>query len=114
MMNIKVDCLERSSGAVYIEEFRQGSYKRERFMRNKTTRVQIYFMRFSELHNEAAEREKTREQIETEIVLPFIVLYDAYAGQDKPTEYRFVNEMGRFDANEVSVMIEFDVIKKLC
>ena len=114
MMNIKADCLDRDSGFVYIEEFVQGSYKRERFIKNKTTKVQIYFGKFTELHIEAAEREAMRQAIETDIVIPFMDLYDNFAGADKPAEYRFVNAMGRFDANEVSIMIEFDVIIKRC
>ena len=113
-MNVKTSCIERDAGFAYIEEFTQGSYKREKFVKNKTTKVQIYFCRFTEIHNEASEREKIRQQIETEIVLPFIDLYDEYAGINKPLEYRFVQSLPRFDDNEVSIMLEFDVVKNRC
>ena len=35
MMNVKADCMSRDSGFAYIEEFTQGSYKREKFFKKE-------------------------------------------------------------------------------
>lgn len=112
MMNIKVDELEKDAKFAYIEEYVQGSYGDTKFFKQKTTQIQIYFCRFSDLHIDAIEREQIRKAIESEIVIPFMKLYNETF--NAVHEWKFYTPLPRFDANEVSIMLQFNFVQSYC
>lgn len=113
MMNITADKIKRDQPWAYIEEFVQGSYTKK-YGQSKTTQVQVYFCRFTEFQNTAEQREAIRAQIEGEIVLSFMEKYNA-SGVFSPVEvFKFFTPLPRFDANEISVMLQFDCTKRIC
>ena len=113
MMNIFADDVRRDEGFAYIEEYTTGRYTKEKYFHQKITRVQIYFCRFCELHAGAEAREEVREKIETEIVLPFMAAFNT-SGFEQVKIFEFFTPLPRFDANEVSIMLRFDLIHQLC
>lgn len=102
-------------GFAYIEEFTKGSYGLQNsFWNGKTTQIQIWFCKFTQLHENAIERGKLRAQIEKEVVLPFI---DEFNLEKifRPVEiWNWYTPPPRFDANEVSIMLEANVIEINC
>lgn len=114
MMNLKADEKSLDACFAYIEEFVQGTYEKPKYHKLKTTRVQIYFCRFCEMHNTAIQRNAIRNQIESEVVLPFMDNYNASGLFQKVETFRFFTPLPRFDANEVSIMLEFDCKQFRC
>lgn len=115
MMNIKADQLKETASYVHIEEFRRGSYVESRFgPLQKQMTIQIYFSKFTPMQNDAIEREKLRHIIELEIVQPFIREYKKSASFVPVTTWTVNYPMPRFDANEVSVMLEFNCQSNIC
>ena len=114
MMNLKADEKSLDARFAYIEEFVQGSYTREKFVFQKITQVQIYFCRFAEFQNSAMDRENLRNQIETEMVLPFMRRYNDSGIFDRVDNFKFYTPLPRFDANEVSIMLQFDCKQNIC
>lgn len=109
MMNLKADEKKSDARFAYIEEFVQGSYSKGKFVKQKITQVQIYFCRFSDkMHSSAADRELIRTQIETEIVYPFMDSYNDGGLFDRVDNFKFYTPLPRFDANEISIMLQFD------
>ena len=108
MMNLKVDDKGLDARFAYIEEFTQGSYSREKFVPQKVTQVQIYFCRFGEFQSSAMDREAIRSVIESEIVFPFMEAYNNSMKFDVVNEWKFYTPLPRFDANEVSIMLQFN------
>ena len=113
MMNIMADEIKRDQPWAYIEEFVQGNYT-NKYGLNKTTQVQVYFCRFTELQNTAEQREAIRAQIEAEIVLPFMEKYNASGLFSTVDVFKFFTPLPRFDANEISIMLQFDCSKRIC
>lgn len=114
MMNIKADNFKYENGFVYIEEFTQGRYEVQSYRNVKITRVQIWFCRFTQLHNNAIEREAIRCRIENEIVRPFMRQFNRNGKFKQIDTWQFYTPLPRFDANEVSVMLQFDLQQSLC
>jgi hypothetical protein len=114
MMNLKADEKSLNARFAYIEEFVQGSYTRTKFQKQKITQVQIYFCRFAEFQNSAMDRETLRNQIESEIVFPFMERYNASGIFDRVDNFKFYTPLPRFDANEVSIMLQFDCKQNMC
>lgn len=114
MMNLKADQKSRDARFAYIEEFVKGSYTTENFRKKKSTTMQIYFCRFVDFETTAEIREAIRAEIETEIILPFISKMNTFNGFEAVKTFRYFTPPPRFDANEVSVMLEFDCIKLVC
>lgn len=113
MMNKKADDLKRTQSFIYIEEFVQGSYNKAKYNNgNKIIRMQIYFSKFIDMHNEAINRQMLRDQIESEIVVPFMATYESKYGEVQ--QWKFYYPLPRWDGNEVSVMLEFDCIIPIC
>lgn len=106
---------ERLQGFCYIEEFRQGKYnKAVHGWFSKSTRVQLWFCKFGQLHADAIMREVLRGDIEQEIVLPFIKSINSL-GQFKTIDtFEFFTPPPRFDANEVSIMLQFNLDEVSC
>lgn len=93
---------------IFFEEYREGNY-RVKYYFEKITRVQLYFCKLCQADNTADEREQLREQIEVEAVKPFIKLFNTNAQLfANVLEWKFYTPPPRFDANEVSVMLQFD------
>ena len=115
MMNIRADEIPHEKGFAYIEEFRRGKYMDAKYKGlAKQMTIQIYFSRFSSLHSDASEREKTREKIENEIVREFMDKYNHSGRFEYLDEFALYYPLPRFDANEVSVMLEFNCIMLQC
>lgn len=93
---------------IFFEEYREGTYRTQHYL-EKVTRIQLYFCKLCEAGNTAVERERIREQIEEEAVKPFIRLYNANPQLfANVTDWKFFTPPPRFDANEVSIMLQFD------
>lgn len=114
MMNIKVDELKVSDSFVYIEEFISGKYTQEKFFKSKSMKMQIYFCKFSEFQCDAIDRQTKRDLIEEEIIEPFMQKYKESGLFDEVQAWNIFYPFPRFDANEVSVMLEFDCKVKRC
>lgn len=113
MMNLKADQKSRAARFAYIEEFVRGNYSTENFRSKKTTMMQIYFCRFCDFETSAESRELIRKEIESEIIIPFITKYNN-SSFEKINNFRYYTPLPRFDANEVSIMLEFDCKAIIC
>lgn len=113
MMNVKVDELQKTASFAYIEEFVQGKYV-NKFGQKKVMKMQIYFCKFTELQCNAIDKERLRSTIESEIVEPFMRQYNESGLFDKVEVFTIYYPFPRFDANEVSVMLEFDCSTRKC
>ena len=114
MMNVKADEILYTQPFVYIEEFRQGEYGKTGFWKSKTARVELWFCKFCQMQNDAREREAIRGAIESEIVLPFITEYKKETSLWQPETWKWFTPPPRFDANEVSIMLQFDFKELKC
>ncbi|MDR0682026.1 MAG: hypothetical protein LBG15_09305 [Dysgonamonadaceae bacterium] len=114
MMNVSADEIKYTQPFAYIEEFTRGEYGKQRFYNQKTVEAQIWFCRFCQFQSTAREREAIREQIEAEIVLPFMEEYKKEAGLFQPETWKFFTPPPRFDANETSIMLQFDFKELKC
>lgn len=117
-MNIDTEILARNQGFVYVEEFTGGSFILRNGFILKRPKVEIYFCRFAD-HEETAEgREAIRDQITTEILIPFIKQLrspEALRRFTRPLEeINFFNAIPRFDDNEVSILLEFYAPEYIC
>jgi hypothetical protein len=113
MMNIAADEIKRDQPWAYIEEFVQGNYAKK-MGNTKTTQTQVYFCRFAEMQCTAEQREAIRAQIEAEIVIPFMAKYNSSGLFSHVDVFKFFTPLPRFDANEISIMLQFDCTKRLC
>lgn len=116
MMNVKADQYKAGDSFVYIEEFISGRYIKEKFFKTKTMKMQIYFCKFTKMHVDAITREQLRNTIEAELVEPFMQEFeDSNSFIDaKLTNWNTYYPFPRFDANEVSVMLEFECKVRRC
>jgi hypothetical protein len=129
MMNIKADSYlkykdvidpdtnevtgQKIASFVYLEEFTSGSIKREGYVNARVQKCQLYFCKFADFHCDALQRQELRELMFTEIIYAFaekIRLHPMLLAKD----IQYYTPLPRFDANEVSVMIEFDYKVQLC
>lgn len=131
-MNIKADAMQNYEGLIFMEEIQQGRYdmpgRGARFFRQKNTNVSIYFCRFSKTLNEfggsgqtpisgrnlTLTRQEIRDQIECEVVQPFMESMDSYQRSKSATisinSYNFVYPPhSRFDSNEVAIILNFTI-----
>ena len=114
MMNIKADELQSSANFVYIEEFLRGQYLQEKYTKAKVLQMQLYFCKFTEMQNDAGVRQLLRDQIEVEIVLPFMEKYEKTNLFGAVDKWNIYYPLPRWDANEVSVMLEFGCKMQIC
>ncbi len=102
-------------GFAYIEEFTRGSYGgQSAYWNGKTTQLQIWFCKFTQIHENAIERGKRREEIESEIVLPFIEAFKLEKHFKPLSVWNWYTPPPRFDSNEVSIMLEANVTEVNC
>jgi len=129
MMNIKADSYlkykdvidpdtnevtgQKIASFVYLEEFTSGYIKRDKYMNTRVQKCQLYFCKFADFHCDALQRQELRELMFNEIIYAF-----AEKIRVNPmilaNEVNYITPLPRFDANEVSVMIEFDYKIQLC
>jgi len=114
MMNLTVDEKTLDAAFAYIEEFTQGSYSKPKFVKQKVTQVQIYFCRFGEMDSTSVQREAIRSQIESEMIFPFMEKYNASGLFERVDTWKFYTPLPRFDANEISIMLQFDCKQNIC
>lgn len=101
-------------GFAYIEEFRQGKYSKERFWRSESTRIQIWFCKATQFQNNAIIREKQRQAIKSEIVIPFISEFEKSNLFTPVDTWNWYAPPSRFDMNEVSIMLEAEIKELSC
>ena len=114
MMNVAVDTIERYKGFAYIEEYRQGYYSFRGYKKTRTTRIQIYFCKFVDFQDNVINRELMRVKIEEEAVLPFITRMNEDDTFKQIERFDIGTPLPRFDANEVSIKLEFDLTSTIC
>lgn len=133
MINIKIDSVPRDQNFVYLEEPTYGYFDIPyRGGQRKRTSLRLYFCKFIEMHSsgyggesgwsddtsEAVKRIELRNSIEQELVLPFLYqLRNSDIGRRYPemmNTIRVLYPMPRFDANEVSVCLEFMIFEEVC
>jgi hypothetical protein len=113
-MNIKTDGLGGGDSFIYVEEWRNGTYSKKKWIAQKNTRMRIYFCKMYPLEDNALAREALREQIEEEAVLPFCKAYND-CGQFTPVpSFSWEATISRFDCNEVSIQLTFDLTEAIC
>lgn len=123
-MNIKADKYARKDKFSYLEAVRTGSYETFNFRTVQVTQCYVYFCMFYDLDMETSSnthdwdtREKLITQIEEEAVHRFVKALKAKYGN-----WIMSNELinfgyptrSRFDANEVSVQINFRLAVPVC
>lgn len=142
MLNVKVDTMERfvtdsdgnrvSSDFVYVEEPTTGYYDTPyRGYPTQRTIMQVYFCKFEPMANDAYKGEtkfsqnsptigrlELRSQIEEQMVRPFLYLLKTSQLVKQYPEImntvRVLYPSSRFDANEVSVGLEFTFKQDWC
>lgn len=133
MINVKIDTVTRDLMFVYLEEPTQATLAIDLYHRTNTqTTVRLYFCRFEEMHNDnwagdsrwnekaniTLHRQAIRDTIEETMVRPLIaILRKSWVGLRYPTLFnslRILYPRPRFDANEVSVGIEFNLREDWC
>ena len=142
MLNVKVDTMERfvtdsdgnrtSSDFVYVEEPTTGYYDTPyRGYPTQRTIMQVYFCKFEPMANDAYKgdtkfsknsptigRLELKNQIEEQMVRPFLYLLESsplvLRYPDIMNTVRVLYPSPRFDANEVSVGLEFTLKQDWC
>lgn len=138
-MNVKADSVSNRAGLIYIEEITRGRYRSPQnrsqgYFFLKETSLSICFCRFSkELEAFASigttplsmaventltmTRQAIRDRIETEVVMPFIAALGRQLPRLLPGStfgdmaFRYPKP-GRFDANEVAIVLEFTITQQ--
>lgn len=111
MQNIRLDSKRRENPWCYVEEYRTGSIGIVNYNLQRTIKAEVYFGRFVELDCDADKREVIRDKIMREAVVPFIKAYMQDVDETTFTMYCYY---GRFDANEVSICLTFDMKEDIC
>ena len=111
MFNVRADAFEKGHKFVYIEEFREGEISVPKYFLKESTKMQIAFSQITEIRLSALEREDIREEIKRDIVMPFIEAYNKSNDFEKVNRFKTYTPLARFDANEISVVLEFDCIE---
>ena len=108
MFNIRADGFARGSKYAYIEEFKEGEINMQGNFEADKLRLNIYFSVIPEQELNAIGREQIREAIKAEIVKPFIKAFIDSPHFSSNKLFKYYYPLSRFDANEVSVMIDFE------
>ena len=108
MFNIRADGFDRGTKYAYIEEFKEGEINMQGNFESDKLRLNIYFSVIPEQELNAIGRELIRERIKSEIVKPFIKAFIDSPHFSSNKLFKYYYPLSRFDANEVSVMIDFE------
>lgn len=116
MMNENADNIQFP--LIFFEEYtsKDGSYSLRLGMK-KTMPVELSFMKLAprdNLHADAIVRERIRNEIEQEAVIPFIEKLNESQYFGQVTEFDITPEPCLFDANAVSLLLRFNVSFKIC
>ena len=112
LMNVNAD--SAPFPLIFFEEYREGSYRDKHYL-EKTTRVELYFCKLCQPDDGGLVREQLREEIEVEAVRPFIKLFNSHPEIFTPlADWKFFTPPPRFDANEVSIMLQFNATQTQC
>ena len=110
MFNVQADAFETNYKFAYIEEFREGEIS-GKYNLNESTKMQIAFGQITKIQLTALEREEIRDTIKQEIVMPFIEAFNSSNVFEKVNSFKTYTPLARFDANEVSVILEFNCVE---
>ena len=108
MFNIRADGFDRGTKYAYIEEFKEGEINMQGNFEADKLRLNIYFSVIPEQELNAIGREQIREAIKAEIVKPFIKAFIDSPHFSSNKLFKYYYPLSRFDANEVSVMLDFE------
>lgn len=108
MFNIRADGFARGTKYAYIEEFKEGEIDMHGYFEKDKLRLNIYFSEIPEQELNALSRELIRERIKVEIVKPFIKAFIASPFFSSNKIFKYYYPLSRFDANEISVMLDFE------
>ena len=108
MFNIRADGFDRGTKYAYIEEFKEGEINMQGNFEADKLRLNIYFSVIPEQELNAIGREQIREVIKAEIVKPFIKAFIDSPFFSSNKLFKYYYPLSRFDANEVSVMLDFE------
>lgn len=111
MMNVRAD--DDRFPCVFFEEYVNGRYA-QKYGWKKSVQVELSFMRLAPFQCDAEERERLRERIEQEAVVPFIESLNKSGLFGPVNEFACLAEPPRFDANAVSVLVRFWATFDLC
>lgn len=107
LMNVKAD--NKPFPCIYFEEYRGGSYTTV-YVLKKVTTVELYFMKLAPVDSDAMAREELRESIEEESIKLFITEYNKSGLFGEVKEWKFLTPPPKFDANEVSIILQFSCV----
>ena len=111
MMNEKADNLRYP--LVFFQEYTNARYT-GKYNRKKTVQVQLSFQRLAPFQCDAIERERIRERIEAEAVLPFVEALDKSPYFDSVQDIDCPPEPPLYDANAVGILLSFWVTFNVC
>lgn len=113
MMNVNAD--DCPFPCVFFEEYTDGRISFGNYgMAQKTVTVELSFMDNAEFQCNAVDRERIRERIEEESVIPFLRTLENSQEFVSHSDYTIMAEPPRFDDNCVSLLLRFDVTYNLC
>lgn len=111
MMNERAD--DKPFPCIFFEEYYDGRYAK-RYAWEKTATIELHFMKLCEMQNDAVERERLREDIEAEAVLPVIKAISENSLFKEVADFTCVPEPPLFDANAVSLLVRVAVSYNPC
>lgn len=111
MMNERAD--DSPFPCVFFEEYTDGRIT-NRFGWKEQITVELSFMRLAEFQCDAVVRERIREDMKRNAVIPFLRALERAKIIDQVSEYILMPEPPRFDANAVSLLLRFNASYKLC
>lgn len=115
MMNLSLDQLGHDAKVAYLEEIKSGRFGVEpRGFTFKETRVRLSFLQFIELDATAEQKHLVLNDIETNMLLPFMRLYQAKFGRQSFPDFTYVTPPAMFDAHEVSIVVTFNHTETIC
>lgn len=123
MMNIKIDEYKKYADVidpdtnevigqkiasfVYLEEFTSGRLIKEGYHNVRVQKCQLYFCKFADFQCDASQRESLRDLMFEEIIYQFWEAIQ-HLPMINANTMSYITPLPRFDANEVSVMVEFE------
>lgn len=108
MFNVRADDFARGTKYAYIEEFKEGEIDMQGYFEKDKLRLNIYFSEIPKEELNAIGREQIRERIKSEIVKPFIKAFIDSSFFSSNKIFKYYYPLSRFDANEISVMLDFE------
>lgn len=111
MMNVKAD--DDRFPVVFFEEYTESRYT-SRYGWRKQTLVELSVLKLAPMHCNATERERLREQIENEFVIPFIERLRTSTDFEEVTQVDAFPIPAAFDANATGVMLRFWATERVC